>query len=82
MTHITVSAEIAHAILQSTFPIVFVDPQGRTLGQMTQAAGEATQAEEDDWAEAKRRMELANREGGKFYTTKEVLDHLKSLERE
>jgi len=85
MTHITVSAEIARAISQSTFPIVLVDPQGRTLGQMTKVDAspsvEATNAEEDEWAEAKRRMEQAKREGGKFYTTKEVLDHLKSLER-
>jgi hypothetical protein len=86
MTQITVSAEIALAIAQSTLPIVLVDPQGRTLGQMTMvndsSVVEATHAEEDEWAEAKRRMEQAKREGGKFYTTKEVLEHLKSLERE
>lgn len=86
MTQITVSAEIARAIAQSTFPIVLVDPQGRTLGQMTKVDAssivEGTNSQEDEWAEAKRRMEQAKREGGTFYTTKEVLAHLKSLERE
>jgi hypothetical protein len=41
-----------------------------------------TAADEDEWAEAKRRIERAQREGGTFYTTQEVLDHLKSLESE
>jgi hypothetical protein len=36
----------------------------------------------DEWAEAKLQMELYRQEGGSFYTTKEVLEHLKSLERE
>ena len=39
-------------------------------------------ADEDEWAEAKRQIERAQREGGTFYTTQEVLDHLKSLESE
>jgi hypothetical protein len=43
---------------------------------------EVTNADDDEWAEAKRRTEQAKREGGPFYTTKEVLEHLKSLERE
>ena len=86
MTQITVSAEIARAIAQSQLPIVLVDPQGRKLGQMTRvdasAAVEVTCADEDEWAEAKQRMEQAKREGGIFYTTKEVLAHLKSLDSE
>jgi hypothetical protein len=35
---------------------------------------------EDDWVEETlRRREQAEREGGIFYTTKEVLEHLRSL---
>jgi hypothetical protein len=85
MTQITVTAEIARAIAESSLPIVLVDPQGRKLGQMTQidaVALEEAETADDEWAEAMRRMEQAKREGGPFYTTSEVLEHLKSLERE
>jgi hypothetical protein len=42
---------------------------------------DSKQSGQDEWAEAKRRIERAQREGGTFYTTQEVLEHLKSLEK-
>jgi hypothetical protein len=82
MTQITVSADIALAISQSSLPIVLVDPQGRKLGQMTKidSSPSTPNGDEDEWAETKRRIEQAKREGGTFYTTQQVLAHLKSLE--
>jgi len=82
MTQITVSADIALAISQSSLPIVLVDPQGRKLGQMTKIdpSPSTLNGDEDEWAETKRRIEQAKREGGTFYTTHQVLAHLKSLE--
>ena len=85
MTEITVNAEIARAIAASSLPIMLVDPQGRRLGEMTQidaVASEEKNCTEDEWAEAKLQMGIYRREGGSFYTTEEVLEHLKSLEKE
>lgn len=87
MVQITVSDDLARQISGTPLPIVLVDSHGRKLGQVTrfnaspaqgQSSGDSTG---EEWAEAKRRMEQAKRDGGTFYTTKEVLEHLKSLER-
>lgn len=86
MVQIAVSDELARQIAGAPLPVVLVDSRGRELGQLTRRnvtppAESPSDADDDDWAEAKRRMEQAKREGGPFYTTKEVLEHLKSLER-
>lgn len=87
MVQITVSDELARQIVGASPPVVFVDSRGQELGQFTRRSTTSERVEsgdssaDDEWAEAKRRMEQAKREGGPFYTTKEVLEHLKSLER-
>jgi hypothetical protein len=59
-----------------------MDSQGRELGRLSPMTSLVPNSNaDDDWAEAKRQMEIARREGGTFYTTQEVLDHLKALER-
>jgi hypothetical protein len=86
MVQITVSDELARQITGATLPVVLIDPRGNELGQITRLNVSPAQAEprgdspNDDWAEAKLQMEVYRREGGSFYTTGEVLDHLKSLE--
>ena len=64
---------------------MLVDSSGRELAQVTsltvvQRDRSRREVARDDWAEAKRQMEIDRREGGSFYTTNEVLEHLKSLE--
>ena len=87
MVQITVSDELASQIAGASMPVVLVDSHGHELGQVTRRntapvrTTSRDDSDEDEWAEAKRRMEQAKREGGTFYTTKEVLEHLKSLER-
>ena len=88
MMYITVSDDVARQLAEASQPVVLVDNRGRELGQVTSLntaparAGSRRGSNDNEWAEAKLRMEQAKREGGPFYTTKEVLDHLKSLERE
>jgi hypothetical protein len=84
MTQMTVSDEQARLIAQASFPIIVVDSHGRQLGQISPVTSAKADVESsiDDWAEAKRQIEIYNRQGGSFYTTKEVLEHLTSLEKE
>ena len=88
MVQITVSDELARQIAGASLPVVLVDSRGQELGEITRRsispsrAEERNDADDDEWAEAQRQMEIYRREGGSFYTTKEVLDHLKSLEKE
>ena len=88
MAQITVSEDFARQIAGLPLPIVLVDSQGRQLGQVTQLNSSPACAEspdtsaDDEWSEAKRQMEAYRREGGTFYTTHDVLAHLKSLEKE
>ena len=87
MVQITVNDELARQIAGASLPVVLVDSRGQELGQITRRTASPARAEargdstDDEWAEAKRQMEIYRREGGSFYTTKEVLDHLKSLEK-
>jgi hypothetical protein len=81
MTQLTLNDEQSRLIAGASFPIVVIDSQGRELGRLSPTTSHAPHpSADDDWAEAKRQMEIARREGGTFYTTQEVLDHLKSLE--
>ncbi len=81
MVQITVSDEIARQLDQASHPVVLVDSRGRKLGQVTRLADDGNIAD-DDWAEAKLQIEIYQREGGTFYTTDEVLEHIKSLGKE
>lgn len=88
MVQITVSDEFARQLADTPLPIVLVDTKGRQLGQVTllesgsNCAKPESATADDDWAEAKRQMEVYQREGGTFYTTQEVLAHLESLRKE
>lgn len=86
MVQITVSDEFARQLADAPLPIVLVDSNGRKLGQVTSMSNPQPQShtsgEDDEWSEAKRQMDVFRREGGTFYTTREVLEHLKSLEKE
>ena len=74
MTQITVPDEVARLIIGATPPIVLVDTHGRTVGHIGPIPGNPEQLD-TDVAVALRRMEEA-KDGGKFYTTEEVLQHL------
>lgn len=83
MIRIVLTEEQTKAITGVSEPIDLVDSSGRMLGRMTPTPPESDQALEmtpEDLAEVKRRMADAARDGGTFYTTQQVLDHLKSLE--
>lgn len=88
MVQITVGDDLARQIVVAALPIVLIDSRGQKLGQVTRMNVMRERAEsrddsaDDEWAEAKRQIEIYRREGGSFYTTKEVLEHLKSLEKE
>jgi hypothetical protein len=86
VVQITVSDEFARQLAGAAFPIVLVDSRGRKLGEVTPLpvppATVESNCAEDEWSEAKRQMDIYRREGGNFYTTREVLEHLKSLEKE
>lgn len=88
MVQITVNDELASQLAGATLPVVLVDSRGQELGQLIpskvspvrgESIADSAQAE---WAEAKRQMAIYRREGGSFYTTQEVLEHLKSSEKE
>ena len=88
MVQITISDELAQAIADAGPSATLVDSHGRKLAQVTPLIVESMQEEpqgasaDDEWAEARLQMEIYRREGGTFYTTREVLEHLKSLEKE
>jgi hypothetical protein len=81
VVQITVSDEFAQQIAGAVFPIVLVDSHGRKLGEVT-LANSTSESAEGEWTEAKRQIEIFRRDGGAFYTTREVLEHLNSLEKE
>jgi hypothetical protein len=88
MVQITVNDELARQIAGTSLPVTLVDSHGRELGQVTRVsltpAGTESRgdASDEEWAEAKLQMDVYRRKGGSFFTTKDVLDHLKSLEKE
>jgi hypothetical protein len=87
MVQITVSDELAQAIAQAMAPVMLVDSRGRELAQImplntSTPTKSRSDSADDEWSEAKLQMETYRREGGSFYTTKEVLEHLNSLGKE
>jgi hypothetical protein len=86
MAEIWLSEEQSLRLQTASFPIVLLDSQGMKIGEfrLPEAAPiDESSMTEDDWVkETLRRKEQAEREGGIFYTTKEVLEHLRSLEPE
>ena len=78
MTLVTISDEQARVIANSPGPIVFVDLSGRELGKfepITKSAKSEHTLSETDLAELKSRLNSP----GPGKTTKELLDHLKSI---
>jgi len=85
MIQLTLSDEQAQLIAGETAPIDLVDSSGRMLGRIMPTLSAADQVPElspEELAEIKRRMVDAKAGKGKFYTTQEVLEHLRSLETE
>lgn len=75
MTHITVNADQARLIESATFPIVFVDENGRALVEATQSAAEPRLPPgitPEYWAEVQRRMS----QPGEYSTLKEMKERL------
>ncbi|REK31060.1 MAG: hypothetical protein DWQ41_01140 [Planctomycetota bacterium] len=72
MVKITVSADAAAAIRSSSEMVALHDESGNCLGYVTPPLSDAEQAA------IRRRLES----DGPWYTTAEVLDHLKSLDTE
>jgi hypothetical protein len=75
MTQITVSDELARQIAGASLPIVFVDANGRRLGEITQVDSEPSLPPgmtPEYWAEIKRRMENP----GKYSTLQEIKERL------
>lgn len=69
MAHITIDEQQAKIVLEASDEIEVRDPQGNRLGFVSRSFNAA------EIAEAKRRLAS----NGPWYTTKEVLDHLRSL---
>jgi hypothetical protein len=75
MTQITVDDELARQIAGASPPIVFVDAEGRRLGEITQV--ESAQAlppgmSPEYWAEIKRRVQTP----GAYATLREIKERL------
>ena len=75
MTQIKLTAEQAEALTTATEPTVLCRPDGIVVGGAYKQPKEPLFTPEEI-AEAERRLDAP----GPWYTTKEVLDHLRSLE--
>ena len=78
MTFITISDEQARVIADSTGPIVFVDVTGREVGKLepiARSANSELSISADELADLRNRMNSP----GPGKTTKDLLDHLKSI---
>ena len=79
MTDIVVNDEQARMILESKTPVVIRDRRGRQLGEVVRVSngcGDASGPTPDKIAELEKRLDSA----GPWYTTEDVLAHLRSLE--
>lgn len=86
MTQLTLSDEQTRLLTGATFPILILDSCGRRVAEIASVESTAVDVQtmtDDEWvAEGLRRKERYDREGGRGYTTREVLDHLRSLKPE
>jgi hypothetical protein len=84
MSHLTLNAEQTLQLARASFPIAVFDAQGKKIGDLAAVASPAIDVQnmtDEEWtAECLRRKEQAERDGGEYYTTQEVLAHLASLE--
>jgi hypothetical protein len=86
MTQIILSDEQTRLLSGASFPIVILDSRGRKVTEIPSI--EPTQVDvqsmsDEDWvAEALRRRDESRRDGGKGFTTQEVLTHLRALKPE
>mgnify|MGYP001293431903 CR=1 FL=1 len=83
MIRIVLSDEQADLLSRASEPVNVVDSSGRDLGKLVPAQPSAIESSpilDPDVAQALQRMEDARNGRGVFYTTREVLDHLQSLE--
>ena len=80
MTKITLNTEQAAIIAAATEPVRICNPDGSIAGWVARKPKDVTPQEPlftpEEIAEAERRIDAP----GRWYTTKEVLDHLRALE--
>lgn len=79
MVQIVLNDEQAALLRQAGGSIRFVDRTGRDLGQLVPASSAAVSQSDPDIAIALERMNAAAK-GGVFYSTSEVLAHLRAAE--
>ena len=81
MVQIVLNDEQVEILSRACEPVRVVDRSGRDLGKLIlPGTGQSTQVADPEVALAINRMQEAKRGGGIFYSSKEVLDHLHSLE--
>ncbi len=81
MVQIVLNDEQVEILSRAGEPVRVVDRSGRDLGKLIPPrAGQSAQALDPEVALALERMQEAKRGRGIFYSSKEVLEHLQSLE--
>lgn len=82
MVQIVLNDEQLEILSRACEPVRVVDRSGRDWGKLAPPhTGQSAQALDPEVALALERMQEAKRGEGTFYSSKEVLDHLQSLER-
>jgi hypothetical protein len=86
MAEIWLSDEQTRRLRDATYPVVILDSRGMKIaeiGQQDEAPIYREGMTDDEvGAEILRRREVLQQEGGIFYTTKDVLEYLRSLKPE
>jgi hypothetical protein len=82
MTQIILNDEQTRLLAGATVPVVIVDSRGRKVAEIPAPLNSQEMSEEEWIAEAIRRRERYEQEGGPSYTTREVLEYLRSLKPE
>jgi hypothetical protein len=86
MALIVLSPEQTRLLASASFPIVIMDARGQKVAELSEpsaASPMTNEMTEEEWvAEAVRRKQRFEREGGLVYTTAEVLEHCRSLKPE
>jgi hypothetical protein len=86
MAEMWLSDEQTRRLRDAVFPIVILDSRGMKIGEIGREDEAPIHREgmtDEEWgAGIVRRREELQLEGGIFYTTKDVLAHLRSLESE
>jgi hypothetical protein len=80
MSQITLTSEQAGVLSQGNYPIAIRHPDGTTVAYLTRAGNVYTGSPPEFTAEEIASAKAALQSNGPWYTTQEVLAHLRSLE--